>query len=235
MIDVIPPKRISPDCPFKSNQRLTKISILTPLCAFWLHCVQFDSSVGGTWRSLTLRWVVRRGAFWEILITWLRGVMHTEELDSVVGRTPQSSTQRWDAHSGVILVWNFEYVCFLCFRICNIFKLLFSKNFWSKKDSLNNVWLTVLFSYYYLQTSQRNSKSKQTLGKLLTPRCDALLRVRRIWIQGLLDQDWDFTLDPDSIEYRYGSETLVSLYNAGSSSNSSILHCLHSCRFRIWI
>ena len=32
MIDVFTPKRISPDCPFKGNQRLTKISILTPRC-----------------------------------------------------------------------------------------------------------------------------------------------------------------------------------------------------------
>ena len=29
---VFTPKRISLDCPFKSNQRLTKISILTPWC-----------------------------------------------------------------------------------------------------------------------------------------------------------------------------------------------------------
>ena len=32
MIDVVTPKRISLDCPFKSNQRLTKISILTLQC-----------------------------------------------------------------------------------------------------------------------------------------------------------------------------------------------------------
>ena len=32
-VDVVTPKRISPDCPFESNQRLTKITILTPRCA----------------------------------------------------------------------------------------------------------------------------------------------------------------------------------------------------------
>ena len=37
LIDVFTPKSISPDCPFKSNQRLKKISILTLRCAVWLR------------------------------------------------------------------------------------------------------------------------------------------------------------------------------------------------------
>ena len=37
IVDVITPKRISPDCPFKIIQRLSKMLILTPRCAVWLH------------------------------------------------------------------------------------------------------------------------------------------------------------------------------------------------------
>ena len=32
MIDMFTPKKISPDCPLKSNPKLTKISILTLQC-----------------------------------------------------------------------------------------------------------------------------------------------------------------------------------------------------------
>ena len=57
MIDVFTPKRISPDCPFKNNQRLTKISILTLRCAIWIcgemHTAELDSAVGRTPQSLT--------------------------------------------------------------------------------------------------------------------------------------------------------------------------------------
>ena len=60
MIDVFTPKRISPDCPFKRNQRLTKISILTPQCAVWLHggmhTAELELAVGCTPRSLTPWW-----------------------------------------------------------------------------------------------------------------------------------------------------------------------------------
>ena len=42
---VFTPKRISPDCPFKSNQRLSKVSILTPRCAFWLCCMMHTSEL----------------------------------------------------------------------------------------------------------------------------------------------------------------------------------------------
>ena len=74
MIGVFTPKRISPDCPFKSNQRLTKILILTPRCAVWLPGVQFDSGVC----------ILRN------FITWLHGGMHTAELDLAVGFIPGS-------------------------------------------------------------------------------------------------------------------------------------------------
>ena len=57
MIDVFSPKRIFPDCPFKSNQGLTKISILTSWCAVWLrgvmHTMELNSVVWCTPWSLT--------------------------------------------------------------------------------------------------------------------------------------------------------------------------------------
>ena len=60
MIDVFTSKRISPECPLKSNQRPSKFSILTPWCAVWLHGVihtgELDSAVGCTLRSLTPRY-----------------------------------------------------------------------------------------------------------------------------------------------------------------------------------
>ena len=74
MIDVFPPKMIFPDCPFKCNQRLTKILILTP------------------WRY------AHRGLKNLFFITWLRAVMHTAELDFIMWCTLQSLTPRWDAH-----------------------------------------------------------------------------------------------------------------------------------------
>ena len=55
MVFFFTPKRISPYCPVKSNQKLTKISILTP-------GVQFDSAVCITPRNLTLRWDAHCGA-----------------------------------------------------------------------------------------------------------------------------------------------------------------------------
>ena len=107
MIDVFTPKWISPDFPFKSNQRLTKISILSLGCAAWLPGVmrtaELDSTVGCTPWSLTRQYYAYSGAwlhsvmhtaeldsavwctprsFWEIRVTWLWGVMHTLELDS---------------------------------------------------------------------------------------------------------------------------------------------------------
>ena len=150
------PERISPDCPFKSNQRLTKNSILTPRCAAWLQDAMH------TVESSFLR-------NFDHLTPWcdthcrarLRSGMHSLELDSVVGCTPWSSTLRWDtlAHHRVRLVFRFS-----CFGICNVF----SKNFWSKKDFLNNLWLR----YYFHINICRHHRENRHLGKLLTQRCD---------------------------------------------------------------
>ena len=127
MIDVFTLKRIFPDCPFKSNQRLTKISILTPWCASWLrgvmHTAELDSAVGCTPHSLTLQCDVHRGV-------WLCGVMHTVEPDSAVWCTakifekfgavysavwctPRSLTLRWVAHRGVRLIQKCQFFVFL--------------------------------------------------------------------------------------------------------------------------
>ena len=55
IIDVFTTKRISPDCPFKSNQRISKISILTPRFTIWHRGVQLDTAVWCTPRNLTPR------------------------------------------------------------------------------------------------------------------------------------------------------------------------------------
>ena len=67
MIFVFTPKRISPDCPFESNQRLSKISILTPQCAFWLwrvmHTAELNSPIRCTPRSSTPQNDAHRGVW----------------------------------------------------------------------------------------------------------------------------------------------------------------------------
>ena len=153
MLDAFTPKRISPNCPFKSYQRLSQILILTPRCAVWLrgvmHTTQLDSEVWCTPRSLTTWCAAHRGA-------WLCSRKHTSELDSAVGCTSRSFlrklvplTSRYDAHRGAQLRggmhtaesdW-FKKFCFSCFRTCCVFRLCFIKNVLSKKDSLNNLWL----------------------------------------------------------------------------------------------
>ena len=80
MIDMFTPKRISPDCLFKNNQRLTKISILTPQCAVWLcgvmHTAELDSTVGCTPRSFLRNfdyltpWCDAHHGVWD---AWLHG------------------------------------------------------------------------------------------------------------------------------------------------------------------
>ena len=62
-----------------------------------------DSAVCSMLQSLTQRWDAHRGVFEELLITWLRGGMHTVELDSAVGCTPRSLTPRCAAHRGARL------------------------------------------------------------------------------------------------------------------------------------
>ena len=55
----------SPDCPFKSNQRQSKILILTPKCAVWLcgvmHTAELDSTEGCTLWSLSPRCASHHG------------------------------------------------------------------------------------------------------------------------------------------------------------------------------
>ena len=41
--------------------------------------------------------------FWNILLSWLSGVMHTVKSDSAIWRTQQNLTPRYDAHGGVWL------------------------------------------------------------------------------------------------------------------------------------
>ena len=109
MIDVFTPIRISPDFPYKSNQRLKKI-------------FDFDSAVF----SLTPQCDDHRGA-------WLCGRMHTVELDSEVWCTPCSQPSL--------------KMSVFCVFVSFTSTPFFSKNFVSKKDSLNNFWPMLLFSY----------------------------------------------------------------------------------------
>ena len=61
MIDLFTHKRIFPDCLFKSNERLSKMSILTPQCAVWLHGLMQTAEF----------------LFFRYFFSWLCGVMHT--------------------------------------------------------------------------------------------------------------------------------------------------------------
>ena len=131
----------------KSNQRLSKISILTLWCAVWLrgvmHTVELDSAVWCTRWSLTLRYDAHCGA-------WLNGVRHTTEFLRNYGHL----TLQIDAHRGVWLrsVLHtaesdyFENVRFCVFEFVTSFSYVLSKNVWSKKDSLNNLRLSVYCS-----------------------------------------------------------------------------------------
>ena len=144
MLGVFTPKMISPDCPFKSNQRLPKISILTLRCAFWLP-------MWCTPRSLTLRYDAQHGA-------WLLGMMHTAEfyeklgsLDSTVWCTLRSLTLWYDANRRVWLrvvqhTAESDYFENVRFWIDYVFNYVLLKNVLSKKDSWNNLWPTVSFS-----------------------------------------------------------------------------------------
>ena len=93
MIDVFTPKRISPDCTFKSNQRLSKISILTQRYAAWLlgvmRTAELDSKVWCIPQILT-PWCAHYGVFWEIWVAWLCGGMHITEYYSAGECTPRS-------------------------------------------------------------------------------------------------------------------------------------------------
>ena len=89
---------ITPDCPFKSNQRQAK---------FWF--AKFDYVAGSTLPILTWRCDANRRAFetlcvldsWKIWKNWLRSMMHAAESDLAVWCTLRSQTRWWDAHNGV--------------------------------------------------------------------------------------------------------------------------------------
>ena len=110
MIEVFTHKRISPNCPFKSNQRASNFFILTPRCAGWLpgvmHGAQLKSALGWRPQSLTPPIDAHRRAFSEIRVTWLHGVMHIVELDSAVRKN----------HTAESDYRYFKNVCFLCFQ-----------------------------------------------------------------------------------------------------------------------
>ena len=128
ILDVFTPKMISPDCFFKSNERLTKISILILQCAVWLRGVH---PIGGLWLhsgkhtaelfenfwsldstvcSLTPRYASHWGA-------WHSGEMHTTESDSLVCITPLSQTiSKISVFCVFVFIASFNYVL--------------SKNFW---------------------------------------------------------------------------------------------------------
>ena len=78
---------------------------------------------------------------------WLRRGRNTAESDSAVCITLQSQT------SSKMLVFVFSN----SFCISTMFS---SENVWNEKESLNNLWLKVLFSLYYIQASQRNNNFK---------------------------------------------------------------------------
>ena len=84
MIDLFTPKRISLDCPFKSNQRLTKILILTPRCDA-LRGAMLITEFFEKFGSLD-------SAMWCKPPSWQCGMMHTAKSDSAVCITPQSQT-----------------------------------------------------------------------------------------------------------------------------------------------
>ena len=99
------PKRISPDCLFKSNHRQVKNLILFLLCAIYLHgmlhTMEIINAVCCTPRRSSLGYVVHRGDD-------LCGMLYTVEIISAV-RTPQRSSPRYDAHHRDHFV--IEYLC----------------------------------------------------------------------------------------------------------------------------
>ena len=90
------PKRISPDCPYKSNRSQVKISIFTLLCAVclcgMLHTAEIVSAVCYTPPRLTPRCVAhRRGC--------LRSGLHTADLEPL---TPRLVAHREDCLCSVM-------------------------------------------------------------------------------------------------------------------------------------
>ena len=68
-----------------------------------MHTPESDSAVWITLQSSTPRCDAHSRVFWEILCSWLRGVIHTADLDSKLWSTPQSLTPWLDAHRGAWL------------------------------------------------------------------------------------------------------------------------------------
>ena len=97
---------------------------------------RFDSAKGSKPRSF-LRNFDHTGA-------WLSGEMHTAELDLAVRCTSWCLTPHCASHRGVGL---FRKCPFLMFSyLLHLSTTFYRKKFWSKKDSLNNLWLMLLFS-----------------------------------------------------------------------------------------
>ena len=99
MIDVFTPKRISPDCPFKCNQRQVNISF-----RFWLRDVQFISAVFCTPLRLSPRCAAHHR-------DWLRSVLHTAEIVSAVCCTLRRYFRNF-------LNWNFDISSLKSCQIC---------------------------------------------------------------------------------------------------------------------
>ena len=81
MIYVFTPKRINPDCSFKSNQKQVKISILTPRCAICLHGVFHTDEIISVCPEII-----------SAIFCTSRSVLPSAEMISAVGCTPQRSS-----------------------------------------------------------------------------------------------------------------------------------------------
>ena len=105
MCSLFTPKRISPDCLFKSNHRQGKIAILILQCAIYLHGMLHTAKIISTVCCTPLRLSPR---YFAHLREHLRGVLHTAEIVSVVCTeiisavwcTPPRSSLRYVAHRG---------------------------------------------------------------------------------------------------------------------------------------
>ena len=120
MIEVFTHIRISPDCPFKSNQKPANFWI-------WVCGVHFDYAV------------------WSTCWAWLCGMMHTVELDSPEGCTPWSIlrnlghlTPRSDSHCGAWLYGMMHIAWSLTFVFSNSLRL--STTFYRKSRFHRNTW-----------------------------------------------------------------------------------------------
>ena len=108
VIIMFTPKMISPDCPFKSNQKLWKILILALWCAVWLrggmHTAELDSAVWCTLQRLTLRCASHHGVFF-------RNLSHL--------------TLQCEAHHGVRLLRKCPFPCFWILKQFVTFRIIF--------------------------------------------------------------------------------------------------------------